>query len=268
MSEYRVDRLFPDPRLDLALDEAFADLQLPDRAESRAEGRARGRADGRPWVAINMVTSVDGRAQLGTGAEGLGSRVDRRLMRLLRAGFDAVASGAGTLRATGIWPSLPDDLAARRSAARGSAAGRSLQPASVVIGGRHAVPLERWRVVAGQRRLLIVGRHNPQRPAPGIELLHAPTREPEPRWLLGELAQRGIGSLLLEGGPTTNAAFLAADCIDEVFWTVGASLLGTDALPMIAPIANGSPWADAPRRGRLVSVHRNGDELFLRYRFG
>jgi hypothetical protein len=44
-------------------------------------------------------------------------------------------------------------------------------------------------------------------------------------------------------------------------------LVGTDALPMIAPIPGGSPWADAPRRGTLVSVHRSGDELFLRYQF-
>jgi hypothetical protein len=37
---------------------------------------------------------------------------------------------------------------------------------------------------------------------------------------------------------------------------------------MIAPIAGGSPFAGEPRRGRLVSVMRHDDELFLRYRFG
>ena len=104
-------------------------------------------------------------------------------------------------------------------------------------------------------------------PPPGTELLTAPTDQPQPDWILERLAERGIRSLLLEGGPTTNAAFLAADAIDELYWTIGARLLGTDALPMIAPIPN-SPWANAPREGRLVSIHRSGDELFLRYRFG
>jgi riboflavin biosynthesis pyrimidine reductase len=85
--------------------------------------------------------------------------------------------------------------------------------------------------------------------------------------VLGLLAERRIGSLLLEGGPTTNATFLAADAIDELYWTVGARLLATDALPMIAPIPGGSPWAEHPREGQLVSIHRSGDELFLRYRF-
>lgn len=247
----RVDRLWPDPGTGLPLDDAFADLGLPPR-----------RNDERPWVGVNMVTTVDGRAQLGGGADGLGSRVDRRLMRLLRAGFDAVATGAGTLRATGFWPQLPADLAARRASD-----GRPPQPVSVVIAGSHPVPLERWR---GDEipRVLVVGSENPQPPAPRIDLLRAPTPDPEPRWLLEQLAQRGVRSVLLEGGPTTNAAFLAVDCIDELFWTVGPMLAGTDALPMIASIPGGSPWADAPRRGSLVSVHRNDDELFLRYRFG
>ncbi len=73
--------------------------------------------------------------------------------------------------------------------------------------------------------------------------------------------------MLLEGGPRLNAAFLAEDLIDEVYWTVGAHLVGTDALPMVAPIPGGSPFAGDPRPGRLVSVHRHHDELFLCYRF-
>jgi riboflavin biosynthesis pyrimidine reductase len=246
-----VDRLWPHPMPNVALDQAFADLGLPSRSPAE-----------RPWVGVNMVTSVDGRAQLGGGADGLGSRVDRRLMRLLRAGYDAIATGSGTVRATGFWPRLPADLADRRADR-----GRPPQPVSVVIAGSQPVPLERWR---GEEipRLLVVGSDNPQLPAPGIEMLRAPLPEPEPGWILEQLRGRGIGSVLLEGGPTTNAAFLAAGCLDELFWTVGPLLVGTAALPMIAPISGGSPWADAPLRGSLVSAYRNGDELFLRYRFG
>lgn len=250
MSDLHIDRLFPDPASDLPLDEAFADLDLPSSGA------------GRPYVAINMVTSVDGRAQVAGTAEGLGSRVDRRVMRLLRVGFDAVASGAGTLRATGFWPGVPPELAERRRAA-----GRSAQPLSLVIAGSTPVDLERWHGDEGGR-MLFVGTANPQAPMAGVELLRAPTDDPEPHWLLAQVAERGIESVLLEGGPTVNAAFLAAGALDEIFWTVGARLVGSDALPMIAALPGGSPWADHPRRGSLVSVHRNDDELFLRYRFG
>lgn len=249
MSDFRVDRLYPDPRAGLPVDEALADLALPVAP------------DGRPYVAINMVTSVDGRAQVAGTAEGLGSRVDRRVMRLLRTRFDAVASGAGTLRATGFWPDIPAELAERRQAA-----GRSPQPVSVVIAGSTPVDLEAWH--AAGRRILFVGAGNPQQAGGGVELLRASDGQPEPAWVLAALGERGIGSLLLEGGPTVNAAFLAAAALDEIFWTVGASLVASDALPMIAPLPGVSPWADHPRRGSLVSIHRNGDELFLRYRFG
>jgi len=246
---YLVDRLWPEPSVDLEIDEAMAGFTLPPPPPDR------------PLVGINMVTTVDGRAQLKGTAEGLGSRADRRLMRLYRAAYDAVGSGAGTLRAVGFWPGLPDDLAAMRTE-RGLAA----QPTSVVIGGRSPLPPDvKW--TGDGARILIVGAGNPQAPLPDVELLVAPTPEPDPRWILERLAERGIGSLLLEGGPTTNAAFLAVHAIDELYWSIGPKLVGTDALPMIAPVPGGSPFAEHPREGRLLSALRHGDELYLRYRF-
>jgi riboflavin biosynthesis pyrimidine reductase len=246
----RVDRLWPDPAAAILLDDAFAELRLPPAPADR------------PLVAVNMVTSVDGRAQIDGGAEGLSGRADRRLMRLLRAAFDAVATGSGTLRAAGFWPDLPAELADRRAAA-----GRARQPLSVVAAASHPAPLERWHA-RESRRLLVVGSDNPQEAEPGTELLRAPTPDPDPRWLLDELRLRGVASLLLEGGPTTNAAFLAAGCLDELFWTIGPLLVAASGLPMIAPLADPASGADLPRQGGLVSLHRHGDELFARYRFG
>lgn len=245
---HRVDRLWPSPALDLTLDEAMERFEVP------------GSRDGRPHVAINMVTSIDGRAQLEGTAEGLGSRADRRLMRLYRAAFDAVASGVGTLRATGVWLRVGDDLAERRRAA-----GHAPNPVGVVIAGADPLPLDAGWFAGDEARILVVGRDHPIRTAPpGTDLLRAPDERPAPAWVLEHLAERGIGSLLLEGGPHLNAAFLEAALIDEVYWTVGPQLHGTDALPMIAPIPD--PTA-SPRSGHLVSVLRHADELFLRYRF-
>lgn len=246
---FLVDRLWPDPATGIALDGLLAAHEPPQVA-------------GRPSVSINMVTSIDGRAQVRGTAEGLGSRVDRRLMRLYRAAHDAVATGAGTVRASGVWLRVPADLAQRRIAG-----GRPAQPLSVVLAGTTAIDPARWHG-QDEPRLLVVGRSNPQEPMPGAELLRAPTDQPDPRWVLDELSARGVRSVLLEGGPRMNAAFLRAGCLDEVCWTLGASLVASDALPMIAAVPGRSPFADDPRPGHLASVLRNGDELFLRYRFG
>ena len=252
---HRVDRLSPDPAAGLLLDEAIGELALPEPPPIR------------PLVGINMVTSIEGRAQLAGRAEGLSGRADRRLMQLLRAAYDAVGIGAGTLRADDFYSVLAADLADRRETA-----GRPPQPTGIVIAGSRPLPTaRRWfRADIPQPRIVVVGADSPHAtdPLPVVETWVAPSVVPEPGWVLRRLAATGVRSLLLEGGPTTNAAFLAAGVVDELYWTIGARVLATDALPMIAPLADGSPFADRPLEANLISVHRSGDELFLRYRFG
>jgi riboflavin biosynthesis pyrimidine reductase len=245
-SRFEIDRLWPDPSANLDLDAAMADLALPDPPPER------------PWIGLNMVTSLDGRAQRNGSADDIGDRADRRLMRLLRVPFDAVAIGVGTLRATGGWTDVPADLADIRMRA-----GRPAQPLGVLIAGNGPIPTDgRW-FETDQPRLVAVGADGP-REVPGAEVLVAPAPHPEPDWVATALRERGIRSVLLEGGPTVNARFHAAGLVDELFWTVGPWLLGGEGLPMLAP----EPGAQSPRPATLVSVHRHGDELFLRYRIG
>lgn len=251
-----MDRLWPHPAADISPEDEFATLDLPEIA-------------GRPSVGVNMLTSVDGRAQRDGTAEGLGGRMDRRLMQLYRAGYDAIGTGAGTLRADDFYAYLVSDLAQRRQDG-----GRAAQPMALLIGGSGVLPTERrWfhpDTTRSQRRVLVVGNGSPHaaEPLAGVETWVAPTPHAEPAWILGRLADEGVRSFLLEGGPTLNAAFLGAGLIDELYWTIGARLLGNEALQMIAPVAAGSTSADRPHEGRLLSVHRDGDELFVRYRFG
>jgi riboflavin biosynthesis pyrimidine reductase len=51
--------------------------------------------------------------------------------------------------------------------------------------------------------------------------------------------------------------------VDELYWTVGPLLLGSDTLPMVA-VPPGSP--ETPVRASLAAVLRHDDELMLRYR--
>ncbi len=56
------------------------------------------RAD-RPFVATNMITTLDGRASVRGRSKDLGSDLDSEFLLKLRRRFDAVMVGAGTIRA-------------------------------------------------------------------------------------------------------------------------------------------------------------------------
>src|SRR5271154_5237278 len=66
------------------------DLQIGDRGA---------RASGRPYVMLNMVSTVDGRVAIAGRSGSLGNRADRALFHGLRGAVDAVMAGAGTVKA-------------------------------------------------------------------------------------------------------------------------------------------------------------------------
>src|SRR5713226_2231808 len=83
---------------------------------------------GRPYLALNMVATVDGRAAVNGSAVGIGSAADKRLMRELRAEADVVLHGAGTVRADPLSARVPADLVPQRIAS-----GLSPQPLGAII---------------------------------------------------------------------------------------------------------------------------------------
>jgi riboflavin biosynthesis pyrimidine reductase len=59
----------------------------------------------RPWLRVNMVSTVDGAAQGADGLTGtINNALDRRVFDLLRVDADVVVVGAGTVRAEGYGP--------------------------------------------------------------------------------------------------------------------------------------------------------------------
>ena len=66
--------------------------------------------DDRPYVLINMVMSADGKVVVEGTEQGIGSKVDQRLMRELRVNADVVLNGANTLRASGSSSRLGDPV--------------------------------------------------------------------------------------------------------------------------------------------------------------
>src|SRR5581483_5193596 len=86
----------------LAISGAYTDLMLPEPPADR------------PFVYLNMVSSVDGKATVDGSERGLGSADDKRMMQELRSHADAVMNGATTLRVSGSSPLVRDEALLER----------------------------------------------------------------------------------------------------------------------------------------------------------
>lgn len=151
---------------------------------------------GRPFVTLKIAASLDGRVAAADGtSRWITSDVARGHAHALRAQVGAVVVGTGT--------ALVDDPSLTARTGDGSLVEQ--QPLRVVV-GRREVP-------AGARLR-----------GPGGELVRVATHDPAQ--VLAVLHERGVRHVLVEGGPTLAAAFVAAGLVDEVHAYVAPVLLG------------------------------------------
>src|SRR4051794_22884730 len=83
------------------------------------------------------------------------------------------------------------------------------------------------------------------------------------RWLTEDLADRGVGRLMVEGGGVVHTQFLADDLVDELQLVVAPFFVGDSRAPRF--VTDGRfPW-NPGRRARLAAVRQIGDVVLLRY---
>lgn len=194
----------------------------------------------RPYIAINMVATIDGKIITGERDEpviDLGSKLDHRLMKRIESAFDAVILGAQTLRA----------------------AKKSWNPkveTRIVVSGSGDLPYDSCFFTG----TAIVASPNEIEVPEGTQTLRF---ESIPS-LIALLRERGIERLLLLGGSSLNSQFFQLGLVDEIFLTVAPKIkLGAET----PTIADGEPLPrERIQNYSIVEQHRVGDELFVRYR--
>jgi riboflavin-specific deaminase-like protein len=212
----------------------------------------------RPYVIVNFVATADGRATIEGRSGTIGSRVDTEVLQRLRTQVDAVMVGAQTMRVEryGRMVSDPNLRAWRERIGLGH------DPLAVIISARLDLPWDAPLFTDGGGRVLIFTSAEtdpPQTATPvrlvrhdgGVDLSAA----------LGYLRrERGVRSLLCEGGPILHAQLQAQGIADELFLTIAPKLAGG-----IAPrILEGDlPDVTGMELGWLLEA---GGELFARYK--
>jgi len=236
---------------------------------------------GRPLVVLKAAVSLDGRiaAADGTSRWITGPQARARAHEL-RADAGAVLVGAGT--------AVADDP--RLTVRLPGWAVR--QPLRVVLDGRARLPLTAAVLDGEAPTLVVVGADaDPARVAAlhaaGADVAPAPLAAPpatprpaaptapgaptppaapavaplDPAAVLGLLHDRGVRSVLVEGGAGVAGAFVRAGLVDELVVFVAPLLLGARGHPLLA--GDGiATLADGPRF-RTVAVDRAGDDTAL-----
>lgn len=166
---------------------------------------------GRPWVILKTALSLDGKAAAANGkSRWVTGKTARTAVHRMRAEFDAILVGAGTVLADN--PGLTSHGVGRN-------------PLRVVLAGR--------RKLSPRSRIF-------DSSAPTLTYRKQPLGT-----VLRDLSRRGIGTVLIEGGPTIHAAFLRAGLVDEARAFLAPKLLSGALDP------NTAPRLKTPRVSRL-----------------
>lgn len=210
-------RLWPDPR----------DI---DDVTALVAADARPTPAGRPWVLVNMITSLDGAVTIDNRSGGLARPADKAMFSALRAVGDVVLAGAGTVRTEHYGPSRPSAelRAARRDRGQSEVpriaiASRSLdldptwplfteaEVRPIVITCESA-PRDRQDALAEHADLVVAGDVTVDLPA-----------------AMAALHEQGARTITCEGGPHLNGDLVLADLVDEWALTLTPMLVGGDA---------------------------------------
>ncbi len=213
-----------------------------------------------PRVRVNFITSLDGAATIDGRSGGLGNEDDQLVFDTLRMLADVIVVGAGTVRAEGYSGiRLSREDAAWRLGNRLPAQ----VPVAVVSSRLELDPRHPFFGDAVVRPIVITHAGSPPERraelAEVADVLVCGERAVDPAVMVRDLADRGLGQILCEGGPQLFGDLIAADCVDELCLSISPMLEGGGA----GRIARGH--SDAVREMSLLHVLTAGDMLFLRY---
>jgi len=229
-----------------------------EQAERDHVGHARRMRDGRPHVLLKLAASSDGKAGLaGRKPVAITGEAARLRVHQMRAEADAILVGIGTV--------LSDDphLTCRLPGMF------ERSPVRVVLDARLRVPLS--TAIVGTAREVPVWVFGAKNASPvaddilkakGTEVFRVGAKDGrlDLRQVVKTLAERGITRLMVEGGPTVAAAFLAADLVDEAALFRSPNEIGMTGINVLEGVPL-SALTNSPKLTRVATETIGNDSL-------
>jgi len=241
-------RLVPDP----------AEVTVADAVDS-LDFRTCASED-RPYVVTNFALTLDGHATIAGRSGKIGSDTDTAMLVGLRTRVDAVMIGAGTMRAERYGRILGDP--AKRE--RREREGLPHDPLMVLISGRLDLPWDAPLFTAGGGRVLIFtySDADPPETATTVRIERHDGAVDLARALAYLRRERGVRSLLCEGGPRLHAQLIDAGLVDELFVTHAPKLAGGHGPGLVVDLSEAERGLEV---AWLLYEDETG-EIFARYR--
>ena len=212
----------------------------------------------RPYLLLNFATTLDGRAAINGRSGPIGSAVDTEMLQRLRTRVDAVMIGAGTMRAERYGRIVSDpQLRAYRERT-----GLAHDPLAVIVSNRLELPWDAALFTNGGGRVVVftASDQEPPQTATRVTIVRHPDGVELDRVMEWLRKERGIRSVLCEGGPTLHGRLREGGLADELFLTIAPKVAGGEG-PRI--LEGALPDVD---NVELAWLLESESELFARYR--
>ena len=204
-------------------------------------------------VTINCAMSADGKIALKSRKQtDISNEADKKRVHELRASVDAVLVGIGTV--------LTDDpkLTVKRKYVPDAK-----DPVRIVLDSSGRTPPESM-VLNGQARTIVVTSEDCSVELPNAEMLRCGMGRVDIAKLLPMLEEKGIRTMLVEGGAEVIWSFLESRLADELYLFIGSMVIGGETSPTPAG-GEGAASVEEAVELRLIRAEVIGNGVLLRY---
>jgi diaminohydroxyphosphoribosylaminopyrimidine deaminase/5-amino-6-(5-phosphoribosylamino)uracil reductase len=235
-----------------------------EQAQQLVEAYAKYITTGLPFVTVKFAMSLDGKIATRSGdSKWISNEESRQFAHSLRHTSDAIMAGVNTV--------LADDPHLTTRSSRGKGGTTKRQPLRIIVDGKGHTPQSAHIFHEAGKTILVLGRPALEDEKKaftklGAEILELPSTEGiiDLKILLRILGERGVSSVLVEGGGILTGSLFDQGLVDRVFAFIAPVIIGGEASTAVAG-RGVDKLADAYRLEKVTTTMFGGDAMISGY---